>query len=610
MKTRIALVVIGLVILPTAMLSLMAGRALRSWELVLQRGLETTAANAVEAVADQTQASLVQDLKRVKTSLVEALASGGGNERIEAAAAQLSKSGGSIEQVCLFVNPLGFVYPLPPPPSVDASVPSEQGGTTNRLDPLMAALKREIAAAPAADTIRFTVDDASYLFSPVRERQDLYAGYRVDPARFAKQLSETIAGVSGGGFLLVAEGPGLHVGAPRQSLPSEVVVSDSLGRETAIRDGQGGDRDAQPLAVGRLYRPLDFVKVSAFIRDPEAVARAGKLHMQLYGWGILLLAGVIVAGVWLALRDAAAEIRRARARGDVVIGVSHDLRTPLASMRMLADSLYMGRVPDPEKQKQFLGTIVRECQRLNQLIERVLFFVRFGQDALVYRPRDTDVGLIVTREVDAFRTSVAHVASATGAPGSTVADEISMTIQPGLPRVMADDGALGQVVLNLLDNAWKYGRKVSGVGCQVSEEKSEHKGREGGAQPNSATQQPDNLTTLPPCAMRHAPCDSSSITVTVDSVEETRRRLPWGPRRRWIRISVADRGEGIRKGDLRKVFRRFYRASGAGEKNTSGVGLGLALCKHVAEGHGGWIDVKSTVGMGSTFSVYLPVGGL
>jgi signal transduction histidine kinase len=72
---------------------------------------------------------------------------------------------------------------------------------------------------------------------------------------------------------------------------------------------------------------------------------------------------------------------------------------------------------------------------------------------------------------------------------------------------------------------------------------------------------------------------------------------------------VADRGEGIRKGDLRKVFRRFYRAPGSGEKNTSGVGLGLALCKHVAEGHGGWIEAESEAGRGTTFSVYVPAGG-
>ena len=71
MKTRIALVVICLVLLPTAMLSLMAGRTLRSWELVLRRGLETTAANAVESVVDRTQAYLGQDLKRVRTAFLK-----------------------------------------------------------------------------------------------------------------------------------------------------------------------------------------------------------------------------------------------------------------------------------------------------------------------------------------------------------------------------------------------------------------------------------------------------------------------------------------------------------------------------------------------------------
>ena len=278
---------------------------------------------------------------------------------------------------------------------------------------------------------------------------------------------------------------------------------------------------------------------------------------------------MIIAGVWLLWRGAAAEIRRARARSDFVVGVSHDLRTPVASVRMLADSLYMGRVAEAEKQKQFLATIVRECQRLSQLIERVLFFVRFGQDALVYRPRETDVGALVTREVEAFRTSVSQVTAVSGASAPGKGEAISLAVEPGLPRLMADDGALVQVVLNLLDNAWKYGRPPASA---------DGKGRE----------------------------RVEVMAVVVRAVVMAKKHRLWGRRRKWIRVSVSDHGEGICGRDLRRVFRPFYRAQGARDRNTSGVGLGLALCRHVAVAHGGWIEAESEMGKGASFMVYLP----
>lgn len=71
-------------------------------------------------------------------------------------------------------------------------------------------------------------------------------------------------------------------------------------------------------------------------------------------------------------------------------------------------------------------------------------------------------------------------------------------------------------------------------------------------------------------------------------------------------ISVRDNGMGIDRKQQRKIFRRFYRVPGTGDSNVSGVGLGLALCKHVAKAHAGWIEVESQPGNGSTFSVYLP----
>ena len=102
------------------------------------------------------------------------------------------------------------------------------------------------------------------------------------------------------------------------------------------------------------------------------------------------------------MHESVAEVSKARIRSDFVIGVSHDLRTPISSMKMLAESLYLGHIPDQGKQKQFLATIARECERLSQMIERVLFFVRYDQEALVYHMKQIEPGGLVESAVRTF----------------------------------------------------------------------------------------------------------------------------------------------------------------------------------------------------------------
>jgi two-component system phosphate regulon sensor histidine kinase PhoR len=94
------------------------------------------------------------------------------------------------------------------------------------------------------------------------------------------------------------------------------------------------------------------------------------------------------------------------------------------------------------------------------------------------------------------------------------------------------------------------------------------------------------------------------IEVAVEAVRG-RAHLPWLSRE-WVRITVRDHGIGMGKAALRRIFREFYRGPEALERNISGVGLGLALCRHVVRAHGGRIAVQSSPGEGSAFSVFLP----
>jgi len=77
-----------------------------------------------------------------------------------------------------------------------------------------------------------------------------------------------------------------------------------------------------------------------------------------------------------------------------------------------------------------------------------------------------------------------------------------------------------------------------------------------------------------------------------------------------VTISVTDRGCGIERDHLPRLFERFYRVDKGRSRNLGGTGLGLAIVKHIAQAHGGWVSVESTPGKGSTFAVHLPKDSL
>ena len=343
----------------------------------------------------------------------------------------------------------------------------------------------------------------------LRNQPGIFAGYAVSLSGLERQLRRLAHDATAG--------KGLRI------------VLKGLGNEPAA---------ASPaLAEQRLAAPLELVTLAALPLDPEALRAHARLQSRFYGWGVLLLAVGVAGGAWVVLRQAAAEIRQARLRSGFVASVSHDLRTPLASMRMLAESLYLGRIEDPAKQQAFLGAMLRECDRLSRLTDRALYFIRLGQDALQVRLTEGDIGAVVKDTTDAF---------AAGMPEGTV--QLEVAVADRLPSVRFDLGAMEQVIMNLLDNAVKY------------------------------------------------------------SPERKEIRVSAAPARdgREVVITVQDRGIGIDAQERRKIFRAYYRGSDRQVARTTGMGLGLALCRHIVRAHAGRIEVESRPGEGSAFRVVLP----
>lgn len=152
---------------------------------------------------------------------------------------------------------------------------------------------------------------------------------------------------------------------------------------------------------------------------------------------------VVVAGVVALLLATAQERRLAALRGEFVANVSHELKTPLALVRMFGELLMTGRVASEEKKAQYLSIIVRESERLTALIENVLDFARVERGKAAYDFASADVSTVVARAVDACRYRA-----------ETEGMRIDSTLMP--VEAVVDERALQLAVINLVENAIKY----------------------------------------------------------------------------------------------------------------------------------------------------------
>jgi two-component system phosphate regulon sensor histidine kinase PhoR len=132
-------------------------------------------------------------------------------------------------------------------------------------------------------------------------------------------------------------------------------------------------------------------------------------------------------------------------KSEFVANVSHELKTPLALVRMFAEMLQTGRVASEEKRQQYLDIIMSESERLSALIENVLDFARVERGRQAYEFAEGDVGEAVSKAVNVYR----YRAEREGV-------ELATELEPGLPAARIDDRAIQLAVINLLDNALKY----------------------------------------------------------------------------------------------------------------------------------------------------------
>ena len=254
----------------------------------------------------------------------------------------------------------------------------------------------------------------------------------------------------------------------------------------------------------------------------------------------LLWTGVLVVMVtsvlaFLSVRVFRRQLHLANLKNDLVGTVSHELKTPLSSMRLLVDTLLDEEEFDATTTREYLTLISKENLRLSRLIESFLTFSRMERDGLTLEMRAVEPAEVV-------RLAIESAGDRFQSPDC----RLSVAVDDALPTIRADEDGLVTVLLNLMDNAYKYSQPVR------------------------------------------------EILVAA-------RRSPDG-----VSFVVADRGIGIARSARRRIFHRFYQVDRGLARASDGCGLGLSIVQSLVKAHGGKIDVQSEPGQGSTLTVTIP----
>jgi signal transduction histidine kinase len=248
---------------------------------------------------------------------------------------------------------------------------------------------------------------------------------------------------------------------------------------------------------------------------------------------VVALTALVAGLVIVALRQLRRRDERERRRTEFISSVSEQLKTPLAQVRSVAETLLVGRAWS-EEHRRAIEMIDQEARRMSHLVENVLVFSRSeGQgNSIVLEP--TVLAPFVRDTLEAF---------ARLAQSKRVAVAVSLDEEAVAP---VDRGALRQMLLNLLDNAVKYGPA------------------------------------------------GESVTVSVE-----RRRAA-------VRVSVADEGSGIPPRDRERIWTPFCRLERERHSGVAGTGIGLAVVRELCERHGGRAWVEDAPGGGARFVLELP----
>lgn len=270
--------------------------------------------------------------------------------------------------------------------------------------------------------------------------------------------------------------------------------------------------------------------------------------------------GIIV----LSFTDITDSYQAEEMRSEFVANVTHELRSPLTSIRGFIETLRSKQDLELETVQHFINIIDVEAERLEYLINDILFLSAIENDATDRHITDFDLSELID-EVVVLLDDYAHDNKVYLLP----------ELDDSVLNVRADRDRIKQILINLIDNAIKYNEEGGKVWITVRD----------------ATESEQYAAEADEAEISYSDADRCAI-----------------PRLRMIVLTVRDTGLGIPADQLERLFERFYRVERSRSRELGGTGLGLSIVKHIARLYQGYATVESTLGEGSTFRVFLRIG--
>ena len=315
-------------------------------------------------------------------------------------------------------------------------------------------------------------------------------------------------------------------------------VLDDTGKIIA---GQQEVRLGRKVALGERFLTRNLGnffpnwKVEVYFRG-GIFTTAAKRQRITYFWIAALVIGFMALITGMAVKAILRQAQLNKLKNDFIATVTHELKTPLSSMRVLVDTLIEGNYKEEKTATEYLQLISKENVRLSRLIDNFLTFSRMERNKQAFDIVKTNPAEIAKSAAEAIQTKFNHESC-----------KFSITIDDNLPDISADKDAMVTVLVNLLDNAYKYSS------------------------------------------------DDKQIELKVFAQEDK------------VRFSVKDNGIGMTRRQTKRVFDRFYQADSSLSRQSEGTGLGLSIVKFIIDAHKGQITVESKPSKGSEFVVKLPV---
>lgn len=273
------------------------------------------------------------------------------------------------------------------------------------------------------------------------------------------------------------------------------------------------------------------------VTDGNPFSESSKQQNAVYTWIAALTVAATCMLAWLLLAALRRRMKLAQLKNDLVATVSHELKTPLASIRLLVDTLLAGDEAgetSPARSREYLQLISKENARLTRMIDNFLTFSRLERGSQTLQRREVEFAHLIDQARTVFLNHVPE------------AESVLHCDATARVTLFCDVDSLVTVIVNLLENAWKYS------------------------------------------------ADEKHIELMADGNEQ------------YVTIAVSDNGIGLNAVDQARVFDRFYQVDQRVARDSSGCGLGLSIVQSIVRSHGGTVTVESVLDQGSTFTIELP----